>query len=397
MHIGIDARFLGAANTGLARYSENLLEALARVDSENQYSVYVHASLKRKLKLGPNFKLVPMRGRPNSLRSMLRMAAAVRGEAFDLLHVHFPIAPILIDCPAIITVHDMLPYVPESNVFGLRFRPWRLLWTYLIYPMALMRAKWIICISRATRESLSRLFPPIFQKTIIVHSGGNENFRTPVEPVTVDLIRNRLNLPEHYILYSGSTRSDKNLDGMLQAFATLRQRNPAMEELYFVLDIAGDEVSLLPLYRLIIQFGLKERVRIIKNAGDEERQVIFQDARALFILSRFEGFCFPILEAQACNLPVLAADAGALPEIAGEQGAVFVDPDRMEEIVLMLERVLLEDDLRAYLIENGRGNIRRYEWSRAAEQIKQIYEYLFYPRDQISTPRRGISLLRLFE
>jgi len=337
-----------------------------------------------------------MRGRPNSLRSMLRLAAAVRREGFDLLHVHFPIAPVLIDCPAIITVHDMLPYVPESNIFGLRFRPWRLLWTYMMYPMALMRATWIVCISRATRESLSLLFPTIFQKTIVVHSGGNENFRTPVEPVTADLIRSRLSLPEHYILYSGSTRSDKNVDGMMQAFALLRQRNPAMEELVFLLDVAGEDLNLQPLHRLILQFGLKERVRIIQNAGDEERQVIFQDARALFVLSRFEGFCFPILEAQASDLPVLAADGGALPEIAGEKGAVFVDPDRMDEIVLMLERVLLEDDLRAYLIENGRENVRHYEWTRSAEQMKQIYEYLFYPRDLIAIPRRGISLSRLF-
>src|SRR4051812_47318218 len=129
MRIGIDARYLGAANTGLARYSENLLEALARQDTHNQYVVYVHASLNRRLKLGSNFRLVPMRGRPNSVRALVSLAAAIRRESLDLLHVHSPLAPWGIDCPVLITVHDMLPYVPESNIFRLRFRPWRLLWT----------------------------------------------------------------------------------------------------------------------------------------------------------------------------------------------------------------------------------------------------------------------------
>jgi glycosyltransferase involved in cell wall biosynthesis len=104
----------------------------------------------------------------------------------------------------------------------------------------------------------------------------------------------------------------------------------------------------------------------------------------------------PRLDAIAVDLPVLAVDAGALPEIAGEQGAVFVDPDNMDEVVRMLERVLIEDDLRAYLIANGRANLARYQWTRAAEQIRQIYEFLFYPRDQVAVPGRKFSLTKFF-
>lgn len=396
MHIGIDARYLGAANTGLARYSENLLEALAHQDTQNHYTVFVHSSLNRRLKLGPNFRLVPMRGKPNSLRSMVRFSAAVRREELDVLHVHFPLAPWLVNCPVLITVHDMLPYVMESNVFGARFRPWRQLWAYLLYPMALGRAKWVICVSRATRDTLCALFPNTFQNTIIAHSGVNEIFRAPIEPATFDLIRSRLNLPGRYILYSGSTRTDKNIDGMLLAFAMMRQRSPEYDDLYFVLDIPGEQYSLAPVYRMIAQFGLEERVRIIKNAGDEERRVIFEDARMLFYLSRNEGFGFPILEAQSCDLPVLAADAGALPETAGEQGAVFVDPDRIEEVVSMVERVLADDELRAYLIENGRTNAEKYDWTHTAEQLRQIYEFLFYPRDLVQIPRHRIPFFRFF-
>lgn len=394
MRIGIDARYLGAANTGLARYSENLIEALARQDTSNQYVVFVHASLNRRLKVGANFRLVPMRGRPTSIRTMLRFAAAVVRENLDLLHVHFPLAPWMVDCPVLITVHDMLPYVAEgSGVTRFRLRPWRLMWAYMFYPMALARSKYVICVSRATRNALAELFPSVFHKTIIVHSGVNETFRQPLEAATAELIRARLELPGDYLLYSGSVRADKNIEGMLLAFALLRQRNPHLKDIYFVLELSGEEYSLEPLYRTLHQFGLVERVRVIRNAGDEERRLIFEDARAMINLGRNEGFGFPVLEAQMCELPVIAADAGALPEIAGEQGAVLVDPDNMEQVVTMLERVLDDDDLRAYLVDHGKANAVHYEWARTAAQIHQIYEMLFYPREQVTVPRNWISAL----
>lgn len=396
MHIGIDARYLGAANTGLARYSENLLEALARQDTHNQYTVFVHAGLSRRLKLGPNFRLIPMRGQPHSLRAMLALSNIILREGLDLLHTHFPLAPPLIDCPVMITVHDTLPYVPDRNIFSHRLRPWRWLWKAMIYPMSLARAKWVICVSRATRDSLCQLFPAVFNKTVVIHSGINETFLSPIEPATRELIRVRLELPERYILTSGSVRQDKNVDGMLLAFVMLRQRNPAMEDLSLVLDISGEDYSLAPIQRTIRQYGIEAHVRLFRNLGDEERRVLFDDAQLLINLSRSEGFGFPILEAQMCDLPVLIADAGALPEVAGENGAVLVDPDNLEQVVAMLERLLTDDTLRAYLIENGRDNAVRYDWNRTASQLVEIYDLLFYPRELIPVPRRRFPLFRSY-
>ncbi len=393
MRIGIDARFLGDKRTGLARYSENLLEALARVDDQNDYVVFVNSRLRRKLKLGANFRLVPMRGNPLGLLPMLRMIKSVRRERLDLLHVHSPASPPLLDCPVLITVHDILPFARESAITGYRLRVWRLLWSYVLYTMTLIRVRWIICVSNATREGLCQLFPELRHKTMVMHSGVDEVFREPVEGGGLELVRSRLDLPRRYILYSGSIRLDKNITGLLRSFTLLRQRDPAMENLWLVMEIIAQDVEVEMLRRGLTQLGIDHRVRIVRDASEEERRVIFHDARLLVVLGRAEGFGFPILEAQASDVPVVAADAGALPEIAGENGAMLVDPENMESLVGIIERMLSDQELRAWLVEQGRGNLARFEWTRAAGQLIQIYNYLFYPRDQIELPPRNKLLM----
>ena len=55
--------------------------------------------------------------------------------------------------------------------------------------------------------------------------------------------------------------------------------------------------------------------------------------------SRHEGFCIPIIEAQAAGLPVVAARAGALPETVGNAGLTFA-PDDAEDLARQVRRVL---------------------------------------------------------
>lgn len=389
MRIGIDARFLGEKTSGLARYSENLLEAMARADTHNDYVVFVSRKLQRKLKLRPNFKLVPMRGHPLGLTAMIRMILAVRREKIDLLHVHFPASPPFIECPVLITVHDIVPFARESAVTGYRLRPWRRLWSYILYTMTLTRARWVTCVSSATREALCRLYPELRHKTIVVHSGVDEIFRTPIEATTFELIRSRLELPKRYMLYSGSIRAEKNIAALLRVFATIRQHHAAMEDLWLVMEISGAEHELEALSRMARQYGIADRLQVVTDAKDDERRVIFEDARLLILLSRAEGFGFPILEAQLSGLPVIAADAGALPEIAGEDGAVLVDPEDQDSVIHLIERVLTDESLRRYLIDRGRANAADYSWNESARQLTQIYDFLFYPRDQVELPPRN--------
>lgn len=375
--IGIDARFLGAGSSGLARYSERLLQALSERDSFNRYVVFVNHRLTRKLKLGDNFTLIPMRGRPLSLAAMMRMARMVQRSQLDLLHVHFPLKPPLVDCPTLVTVHDTMPFSRDHGDFGHRTRPWRMLWTYLLYPLALRESKWVLCVSNATRRALSELFPQMLHKSFVIHSAVDEDFCEPIEEATRQLIEKRLELPGRYLLYSGSARSDKNVQGLLRAFALMHQDADDLEDVQLLLELTGSVESYAWIAKIVEQYRLESHVRIVTSLSEAERKVCFQRAGALVLLSRGEGFGFPVLEAQLSGAPVLAANSGALPEVAGAGGALLVDPDDEDEIARQMGRILRDASLRQSLIKTGRTNAERFDWDLSARQLLEVFELLF--------------------
>ncbi len=89
--------------------------------------------------------------------------------------------------------------------------------------------------------------------------------------------------------------------------------------------------------------------------------------------SLYEGFGFPVLEAQACGTAVICANTSSLPEVAGE-GALLVDPLDTAALAAAMRRVVEDEELRMQLIEEGRVNLPRFTWANAAEQSLAILE-----------------------
>ncbi len=72
---------------------------------------------------------------------------------------------------------------------------------------------------------------------------------------------------------------------------------------------------------------------------------------------------------------MIATESGAIPEVAGE-GALLINPDHLQDLVAVLDNVLKDVELRAFLREKGRANVQRFQWNKAAERLLQIYMLL---------------------
>ncbi len=376
MRIGVDARFLGASSYGLAQYSENLLTALAEQDSVNEYTVFINANLKRKIRVGQNFRFVKVRGRPLAVKGLVRLDLALRAEEFDIFHSHFPVAPWSArGVPTVVTVHDVVPFQPA--LAGSRRTPiWDRIGGWFLYPMTMHRARWILCVSHATRERVVELFPNVFHKTIVVRSGVEDIYRQPYDSEAIEGVRQRLGLTDPYLLYSGSCGPTKNVPRMIEAMALLRRLAPRASKHQFVLDITDGARELAEVQRTIARCGAESFTRILTGLSATDRRALFEKADLLFVLSMHEGFCFPAIRAQLCGVPVVAADAGALPEVCGE-GSLLVNPENIDEVTTMVSRALFDADLREYLISKGRTSAARFSWGDTAREVRQIYELLF--------------------
>nr|AUN37321.1 glycosyl transferase group 1 [uncultured bacterium] len=110
----------------------------------------------------------------------------------------------------------------------------------------------------------------------------------------------------------------------------------------------------------------------LQHVPDEELSTIFQNACALALPSLYEGFGLPLVEAFASGIPVLTSNVSAMPEVAGN-AAVYVDPLDEKQIADGLQRILVDEGLRAELVSLGTERAREFSWQRCARQTLDVY------------------------
>jgi len=363
--IGIDARYLENENTGVGRYSYNLITHLLKEDKKNAYSVVIREDYTGRLPAGENATYVPVPYAPITLSSLLAMSGKVRGLGLDLWHAHFPISPLFPGTPVLVTVHDLQPLRVPS--IGAR-RPLPLQVGYrvfypLAYRYALSCAKRIVAVSLATRKEIQDCFH--------IPLALDDRFQGPGTSAIHREAEKKFDLPDQFLLYVGATLPHKNLENMLRGFAgALKQ--PGRERLFLVM--AGRESRFeRDWLDLAERLEITERIRRIGYVGQEDLPHLYKKATALLYVSCYEGFGFPPLEAMEHGLPVIASSHSSLPEVVGSAG-MFVDPDDVQGIAQAIGKVLDDPGLRQRLRALGEKNLARFSWRQAARKTLEVYE-----------------------
>lgn len=377
MNILIDARYLSNRYSGIATYSQCLVENLAKLDQSNCYTVLVHERFKGRLDVGENFTTVSHPARPVSLRTLISLDGVCRNRKIDVFHSLFPLAPLRSPAPVLLTLHDLQPFL-DPDFSGRRPRWIRFAYDTFyrwVYPATLRLARWIVVDSEATRQGLRDLFPDLVEKAIVVPLGLDDSAPIPPSPKEVERIRNKHRLDSPYLLYYGSTRPNKNLTRLVEAFSAMRRLHPEQAQIQLVLVVQSDRFF-EDTQGVIRRENLSSAVRILKPVSESERKALLVGARVFCFPSKYEGFGLPVLESQAVGTPTLASTSAALPETGGD-GALYVDPDDIDAMAEGLWRLLSDEALRKSLIDNGRANVRRFSWEETARQTLDIYKLLF--------------------
>lgn len=371
-NIGIDARYLENEATGIGRYSLNLLRHLLEIDEKNRYCVFLRRGYTGALPQAPNvtYRAVPYP--PISAGSLLAMSIEARREALDLWHAHFPVLPLFHGLSSIVTVHDLQPLrVPE--LAGARPLPLRVAYRAfygIAYRWSLSRARAVISVSVATALDLRERFALPLERIRVIYEALDESFcPAPEGPVGSDSFPQ--GLPQEFLLYVGSTLPHKNLPTLVRAFAAVL-RHPGTGNLHLLL--AGRKSRFEQQWeREALRLGVMTRTWRIGYVSSRDLPILYQRAKAVLSVSRFEGFGFPALEAMRYGTPVIAACHGALPEVIGPAG-LWVPPDDPEKIAAAIVQVLRDEDLRKRLIQFGRENLARFSWRSAARETLRLYK-----------------------
>jgi glycosyltransferase involved in cell wall biosynthesis len=177
----------------------------------------------------------------------------------------------------------------------------------------------VACVSKATLADACRLVAPPGgkPKLKLITLGLSYPYRTlPAVEARARLARFSALRPDMpFVLHVGTNLRRKNREGVLRIFALCKV------DWNGLLVFAGEPLS-EALRSLGQELGVLDRVVEIPDATSEVLEALYNCATAFLFPSRFEGFGWPIIEAQTCACPVICSDRAPLPEVAGDAGLI---------------------------------------------------------------------------
>ncbi|MFN2477046.1 MAG: glycosyltransferase family 4 protein [Chthoniobacterales bacterium] len=177
----------------------------------------------------------------------------------------------------------------------------------------------------------------------------------------------RLDLARPYVLHVGSNLRRKNREGVLRIFARCQERWNGQ------LVFAGDGLN-ESLRNLANSLAVSEHVVEVVGPTSELLEALYNCATAFLFPSRFEGFGWPIIEAQACGCPVLTSSTNPMAEIAGA-GPFLRDPADEEGFAGDLLS-LADPTRRAEWSEKALENAKRFTADKMIAEYVELYRSL---------------------
>jgi len=254
-----------------------------------------------------------------------------------------------------VTVHDthaFEPDLPWSNTSDhIRFRR---RWEMRFRPIR-KHARLIIAVSEFIKSRLVELLDIDPRRIVVIGNGVEEEFFADPPPIGSDGAMEAL-LPQPYLCVVGPPSPKKGLPYLLGVARELSRRRPEMKIYVSAFTPPGDAVKLPDNIVHLGYVPLGRQVWLLRNAT------------ALLMLSRFEGFGIPPLEAMAVGTPAIVSAFAALPEVVGEAGLI-VDIERSDTIVDLIERLEADRPFRDAVVARGRARVSNFHWSSVVSRV----------------------------
>lgn len=364
--VGLDAsRALSAAPTGTEVYSTHLIRALLPRLQDHEVRLYCRQEPPPEVRgtlAGAEMRVIPF----PRLWTHGRLSWEMVTHPPDLLVVPAHVVPLIHPRRTLVTVHDLgYRFFPEAHPRRQRF------YLELSTRWSVHAADHVLVDSRATRDAVVAAYGVRTAKLTVAYPGFDRTLHPMRDPASLAEVRYTYGISGDYLLFMGRIQPRKNLTRLIAAFARILPKHPDL-----TLVLAGPEGWLTErIHQAVEAGGLSNHVLFPGYVAEADKAALISGARAFVYPSLYEGFGFPVLEAQSCGVPLLTSLTSSLPEVAGE-GALLVDPLDVEAIAAGLERLLTDTGLRRALADAGTKNLARFSWERTGEVVSGVIRAL---------------------
>jgi glycosyltransferase involved in cell wall biosynthesis len=340
----IDATPVTSSNTGVARYTSELIRALPEAGAVvRPYAVGrgTHPAPPGTVRFRLPERLIERWWRSTGVP---RIEHLIKGA--DLVHAT-GLEPPPTRLPLVMTIHDVLAVTrPDLHTEAAVARQRRHL-------AALGRATVVLSVSQTTADDLVRL--------------GLSADRIEVTRMACAPLPSPAPVPgvgPGFVLAVGELHPRKGLDVLIRSLVRATE---------VTIVIAGPDAGAGPaLARLASELDVDRRVRFVGRVSDAQLAWLYHEAMLLAFASRGEGFGLPLLEALGAGLPVIASDLPVFREVAGEAAMFFPvgDPAALGSAMAHLAR---DGAARRDLARAGLDRARGFTWEATAEATVACY------------------------
>jgi glycosyltransferase involved in cell wall biosynthesis len=368
MRIGIDARELCGKPTGVGRHLSGLLRAWSTdtAAARHTFVLYAHEPIATPLR---NAELRVIPGAPGTTWEQLALPKATKQDDLDVFFAPGYTAPLLLKIPTVVLVHD-ISFAAHPEWFrwkeGVRRR--------LLTRWSSERAELVLTVSEgARREIVSHFGLPedrvrcIYPGVLSLHAHAGSKEQSPAcEPGKQD----PHDVRDPMVLFVGSVFNRRHLPDLIQAFKPIATRHAAAR-----LEIVGDNRThpYEDLAAIAAAAGIASQVSIRPYVFDAELAELYGRARAFALLSEYEGFGHPPLEALGSGVPSVLLDTDVAREVCGN-AALYVAKGDIPGTTAALTSLLFDEQVRQWVLDAAPAVLARYSWTRASAETLAALE-----------------------
>ncbi len=368
MLIGIDAsRAIAPRLTGTERYSREIIASLLQAGAQrHRFRLYFRPGddaerIQFLDVLLPDANIAtiePVVIQQSRLWTHLGLGREIVARPPDALFVPSHVLPIGLphSLRTVVTVHDVgYRHFPQAHPLQKRL--------YLDWGTrhSVRAANVVIADSYATADDITRFYNTSPNCVRVAYPGPLPLVDVTEAHISKTLTKLGLARKQPFVLHIGTQQPRKNLRRLIEAWVAAKKPQDAQ---LVLAGGAGWGSESLPSH---------DSIKITGYITDEDKSVLMRTATAYVFPSLYEGFGFPVLEAQSVGLPVVCSNTSSLPEVAGES-ALLVNPLDVNDIASALARVLNDAVLRERLAVSGYENVKRFSWEACARVVLEGLE-----------------------
>lgn len=233
------------------------------------------------------------------------------------------------------------------------------------------RSQIIIAANSYVAGLIKQFSPNLADRLIVINPCLDNLVIEPVNKQRLASLRQQYDLADKSILLTvGRVVERKGIDKVLASLPELLIRHP---ELHYV--VVGTGSYLDHCRQLASQLGINTAVTFVPDADDEERSAWYQLADIFIMPARqigndFEGFGIVYLEANQAGKPVIAGQSGGVGDaVVNDLNGLLINPESEAEIIMVVDQLLAQPDLRARLGRGGQERLVNFLWPYQAAKL----------------------------